>query len=98
LEKIMVESQVAMAKSDEKSGLEKEASAAIYLNHTKESIEIQRMYIEAEMADAEAKKMGVEAKIRAEDTRIMLANLATMDDNTKTWFLKKGAKIRARDA
>jgi hypothetical protein len=46
----------------------KEASTAIYLNLTKEAIGVQRMHDEA--------------KIRAEDTRIMLADLATMDDDT----------------
>jgi hypothetical protein len=28
----------------------------------------------------------------------MLADLATMDDDTMAWFLKKHAEIRARDA
>ncbi|KAK1644416.1 hypothetical protein QYE76_062221 [Lolium multiflorum] len=90
LEKIMVESQAVLAKRDEKSSLEKEGSIAIYLNLTKEAIEVQRMDAEAKKADAEAKmldakarRMDAEAKIRAEDTRIMLADLATMDDDTR---------------
>jgi hypothetical protein len=41
--------------------------------------------------------MNAEAKIRAEDTRIMLTDLSKMDDDTKTWFMKKRAEIHARD-
>jgi hypothetical protein len=54
---------------------EKEASAVIYINLTKEAIEVQRV-------DAEA-------KCRAEDTRIMLADLSIMDNDQRTWFEKK---------
>jgi hypothetical protein len=39
-----------------------------------------------------------EAKIRAEDTRIMLADLSSVDDDTRAWFMKRRAEIRARDA
>jgi hypothetical protein len=48
--------------------------------------------------DVEAKKMDVGAKIWAEDIRIMVAYLATMDDDTRAWFLKKRTKICACDA
>jgi hypothetical protein len=86
----MADSQAALAERGEKRRLEKEASTAIYLNLTKEDIEVQRMDVEAKktdteakMLDAEARKMDAEAKIRAENTRIMLADLATMDDDTR---------------
>jgi hypothetical protein len=39
--------------------------------------------------------MDVEAKIRAEDTRITLTNLGSMDDDTRAWFRKKRTEIRA---
>jgi hypothetical protein len=41
--------------------------------------------------------MDAEAKIRAEDTRIMLADLVTMDADSRALFLKNRAKFRARD-
>jgi hypothetical protein len=80
-----------MAKRDEKRRLKKVAATAIYLNLTKEVIEVQRMNVEA-------KRMYAEAKIRAEDARIMLAGLATMHDTTMAWFRTKRAEICARDA
>jgi hypothetical protein len=46
----------------------------------------------------EARRLDVEAKIRAQDTRIMMADFATMDDDTRAWFLKKCAEIHDRDA
>jgi uncharacterized protein (DUF488 family) len=70
LEKIMAESQDALARRDEKRCLEKEASNAIYINLTKEAIEVQRLDVEAKkadadtkMRDAEARRMDTEAKI-----------------------------------
>jgi hypothetical protein len=36
--------------------------------------------------------------LRAEDTRIMLADLSGVDDDTRAWFMKRRAEIRARDA
>jgi hypothetical protein len=51
LEKIMAESQVNLAKRDEKRLLEKGASTAIYLNLTKEVIEVQRMDVKAKRAE-----------------------------------------------
>jgi hypothetical protein len=47
------------------------------------------------MRDAEARRMDTEAKVRAEDTRITLTDLSNMDDDTRAWFGKKRAKIRA---
>jgi hypothetical protein len=55
------------------------------------------MDIEAKMRDSGAKRMDAEAKIRVENTRIMLAGLSNMDDEPRAWFLKKRAEIRARD-
>ncbi|KAK1661695.1 hypothetical protein QYE76_049854 [Lolium multiflorum] len=90
---------------DEKKRLEKEAATVIYLNLTKEVIEVQRMDVEAKKADAEAKlrdtearRMDVEAKIHAENTRIMLADLSSVDDDTRAWFMKRRVEIHARDA
>jgi hypothetical protein len=90
LEKIMVENQAAMDKRDEKKRLKKEAVTAIYLNLTKEAIEVQRMDVEAKKVDAEAKmvdakarRMDAETKIRAVDTRIMLVCLSNMNDDTR---------------
>jgi hypothetical protein len=89
LEKIMADSQAALDKKDEKKRLEKEAATVIYLNLTKEVIEVQKMDAEAKkedaeakMRDAEARRVDAEAKIWAEDTRIMLAELNNMDDDT----------------
>jgi hypothetical protein len=90
LEKIMAENQGTLDKRDEKKCLEKEATTAIYFNLTKEVIELERMDVEAKMADAEAKlhdaeaiRMDAEAKTRAEDSRIMVADLKTMNNNTR---------------
>jgi hypothetical protein len=58
LEKMVATSQDSMAKQDEKKRLEKEASASIYLNLTKETIEEQRLDAEAKMFDAGAKCRG----------------------------------------
>jgi 23S rRNA pseudoU1915 N3-methylase RlmH len=105
MEKIMAESQAALAKSDEKRSLEKESSNAIYLNLnlTKEAIEVQRLDVEvnkadakAKMRDAEGRRMDAEAKIWAKDTRIVLADLGSMDDETRALFLKKRAKTARR--
>jgi hypothetical protein len=49
------------------------------------------------MCDAEARRIDAEPKIQAEDTRIMLADLGNMDNDLRVWFLKKHAKIHARD-
>jgi hypothetical protein len=56
------------------------------------------MYIEMQMLEAEAKSLCTEAKCRAEDTRIMLANLSNMDNNQHAWFEKKRIEIHQRDA
>ncbi|KAK1686397.1 hypothetical protein QYE76_047245 [Lolium multiflorum] len=69
---MMAKSQDAMAKRDKKKHREKEASAVIYIDLTKQAIEVQRL-------DAEAKS-------RAEDNLIMLADLNTMDANQSTWI------------
>jgi hypothetical protein len=105
LEKIMADSQAALDKRDEKKRLKTEGAAAIHPHLTKEVIEVQRMdveakmtYAEAKLRDAEARRMDAEAKTRAEDTRIMLAHLSNMDDNTRARFMKKHAEIRAEDA
>jgi hypothetical protein len=71
--------------------LEKEASAAIYINLNKEAIKVKRL-------DAEAKRLDAEAKCRAEDKMIMLADLSTMDANQRAWFGKKRAEIWLCDA
>jgi hypothetical protein len=84
LKVMLAESQDTMAKQDEKKRLEKDATTCIYINLTKEAIEVKRL-------DA-----GV--KCRAEDTRIMLADLRNMDGDQRSWFEKKRAKIRQRDA
>jgi hypothetical protein len=85
----MAETQATLDKRDEKKPLEKEAATAIYLNFTKEVIEVQMMDVDGKMADTEAKlcdgearRMDAEAKTRAKDTRIMLADLNNMDDDT----------------
>ncbi|KAK1616811.1 hypothetical protein QYE76_022328 [Lolium multiflorum] len=39
--------------------------------------------------------MDAEAKTRAEDTRIMLADLRGVGDDTRAWFMKRHAEIRA---
>jgi hypothetical protein len=61
-------------------------------------VEAKKADAKAKMCDADVRKMDTEAKIRVEDTRIMLADLGSMDDDTRTWFLKKRIKIRAREA
>jgi hypothetical protein len=91
MEKIIDSNLSALAARDEKRRLKKEAATAIYHNLAKEVIEVQRLDVEAKKADAEA-------KLRAEDTRIMLADLSGVDDDTRAWFMKRRAEIRARDA
>lgn len=98
MEKIMADNRVALAARDEKRRLEKEAAAAIYHNLAKEVIEVQKANSEAKLLDAEARRMDAKAKILAEDTRIMLADLSNVDDDTRAWFIKRRAEIRARDA
>jgi hypothetical protein len=105
LEKLIAENLAAMAKRDEKKRLKKEVTTAIYLNLTKEVIEVQRMDVEAKksddaeakLRDAEARRMDAEAKTHAEDTIIMLADLSSMDDDTRAWFMKKHAEIHTQD-
>jgi hypothetical protein len=75
LKAMLAESQDAMVKPDEKKRRENEASAAIYINLTKEDIEVQRL--------------DVAAKSRAEDNRIIFADLNTMDAGQHAWFEKK---------
>ena len=91
LKSILANSQEAMAIRDEKKRLEKEATAAMYINLTKEAIEARRL-------DAEAMRLDAEAKTRAEDNKIMLADVSSMDEDQRAWILKKRAEIRARDA
>lgn len=101
LEKMMAENHAAIAATDERKRLRKQVAAAIYLNLTKEVIEVQRMDVEANRADAkaklrdaEARRMDAEAKTRVEDTRIMLADLSNVDDDTRAWFMKRRADAR----
>jgi hypothetical protein len=49
----------------------------------KEVIKVQKADADAKLLEAEARRMDAEAKIRAEDTRIMLANLSSVDDDTR---------------
>jgi hypothetical protein len=67
LEKMMADNQAALAARDEKRCLEKEAAAVIFLNLTKEVIEVQKADAEAKLHDAEARRMDAEAKTRAEE-------------------------------
>jgi hypothetical protein len=50
------------------------------------------------LRDTEVRRMDAAAKTRVEDTRIMLANLSSIDDDTRAWFMKRHAEIHARDA
>jgi hypothetical protein len=59
LKKMFAASQNAMTKWDEKRRLENEATAAIYINLTKETIEVQRFDAYAKRLDAEAKCRGM---------------------------------------
>ena len=105
LKSILADSQEAMAIRDEKKWLDKEATTAMYINLTKEAIEARRMdadarrmEAEARLMDAEAMRLDVEAKTRAEDNKIMFADVSNMDEDQRAWILKKRAEIRARDA
>jgi hypothetical protein len=73
----MAENQAAMAKRDEKKRLEKEAATAIYLNLTKEVIQVQGMDVEVNEAYAEAKfcDPGRGHKIMLADLRNMATTL-----------------------
>ena len=84
LKSILANSQEAMAKRDEKKRLDKETTTAMYVNLTKEAIEARRM-------DAEALRLDAEAKTRAEDNKIMLADVSNMDEDQRAWILKKRA-------
>jgi hypothetical protein len=55
LKAMLAESEDAMAKRDEKNRWEKEATATIYINLTKEAIQVQRLDVEARRFDAAAK-------------------------------------------
>jgi hypothetical protein len=73
LEKMMDENQATMEKRARRKRLEKEAAASIYLNLTKEVIEVQKMDVDAKMTDTEtklrdakARMMDAEAKTHAE--------------------------------
>jgi hypothetical protein len=55
LKATLAESEDAMAKRDEKNRWEKEATATIYINLTKEAIHVQRLDVEARRFDAAAK-------------------------------------------
>ena len=91
LKTIMANSHEATAAMYEKRRLDKEATAAAYINLTKEAIEVRRMDVEAKRMDAEAKKL-------AEETRIMLADMSNMNPEQREWILKRQAEIRAREA
>jgi hypothetical protein len=41
--------------------------------------------------------MDAEAKTRADDRRIMLADLSSVHDDTRAWFMKRHAEICTRD-
>jgi hypothetical protein len=63
---------------------EKETSASIYIDLTKQAIAVQRL-------DAEANS-------RTEETQIMFADLSTMDGDQLAWFEKKRTKIWLQEA
>ncbi|KAK1687152.1 hypothetical protein QYE76_048000 [Lolium multiflorum] len=88
LEKMMAENHAALAAIGTRRGVWKKRM----------DVEAKKADAEAELRDAEARRMDAETKTRAEDTRIMLADLSSVDDDTGTWFMKRRTKIRARDA
>ena len=49
------------------------------------------------LADIEAMRLDADAKTRAEDNKIMLADLTNMDEDQRALILKKRAEIRVRD-
>jgi hypothetical protein len=79
---MLADSEDIMDKRNEKKHMEKEVTVAIYINLTKEAIEVQ--------------SLDVEAKCQAEDTKIVLTDLSNMCDDHRSWYKKKRAKIRQR--
>jgi hypothetical protein len=84
LKAMMAEKEEALAKGDEKPRREKEVTCATFIDLTKRAMEIQA--IEAE------------AKLLAEENRIMFADLSLMDPKQRAWFEKKRAIVRQCDA
>ena len=89
LKSILANSQVANAAMYEKKRLDKEATAAMYVNLTKEAIEVRRMEVEATCMNVESKRLEDEAKKLSEETRIMLADLSNINPEQREWILKR---------
>ena len=91
LESLMDEKEEANAKRDEKRRMEKEATSAIF-------IDLQKRVLEVEESKARSIAIEAEAKLLAEESRILMADLTIMDPANRTWFEKKQEAIRSRDA
>jgi hypothetical protein len=77
------DTEEALAKKDEKRRRKKEATAATFIDLTKQAIE--------------AKKMEAAAKLLVEEKRIVFVDFI-MDLKQMTWFEKKRTIIHERDA
>ena len=87
----MVKKEETIAEREERQHNEKEATAKIF-------VDLQLRALEVEEALVKSKVLEAEAKIMAEENRIMLTDLATITDAVqRAWIEKRQKMILARE-
>ena len=102
LAKIMADAQLAQDIREEKRRQDKVAVNAIFLNLTKEVIEVQRADVEAKKVDAEAKRLEVEVRMADAEAKKLEAEARIADvearmADAEARRLDAEAKLRSED-
>jgi hypothetical protein len=90
LETMMAEEE-AILRREEKQCWEKEAACATFIDLTKQALQVQKLATESKLVDDKA-------KLLAEESRIMLANLSIIDADQRACFEKKHTTMLQCDA
>ncbi|KAK1646551.1 hypothetical protein QYE76_064356 [Lolium multiflorum] len=98
MEKMMAENQAAMAKGTRRGIWKKRPQLSSTSTSPKRSLRSKgwtsRPKRQTPIPNCVTPRLGGwTPKTRAEDTRIMLADLSSMDDDTGAWFMKKRANV-----
>jgi hypothetical protein len=100
---VMDEKDEAYAKREEKRRREKEEQMLNFvdiiktLRYKKQNINFKRSIPVQEPKKLRSKKKLVKATLLVDENRLMIANLATMETETRAWFEKNQSMIRSRD-
>jgi hypothetical protein len=105
LKSVFADKEEASAKRDERRRRDKEEHMQCFTDIQRKILEVQQRKLDlADMKErARAKELELKAKeceatLLAEESKIMMADLSTLDPARRAWFESKDAMIRARNA